>query len=105
MNSEVYQSWEDRTIDWPVRSRLYHLEPIKKSGVVVESFTSFFLRLAAAHCWPPWVLVKHEITVGSNRKWIDENGHCDLLGKLASSLNGHGETAAEILRTVELLTG
>jgi hypothetical protein len=57
----AYESWDLTMPVIPPRSRLYNLSPIGFGTPMVECLTSYFSRLAEAHCLSPGVLVQHEL--------------------------------------------
>ena len=57
----AYETWDLTMPVIPPRSRLYNLSPIGFGTPMVECLTSYFSRLAEAHCLSPGVLVQHEL--------------------------------------------
>jgi hypothetical protein len=52
--------FDEETIQMPIHSRLYHLEPIGIGTPFVESLTSYVVRLAEAHSVSPRIVVTPE---------------------------------------------
>jgi transcriptional regulator with XRE-family HTH domain len=57
----AYETWDLTMPMVPPRSRLYNLDPAGFGTSMVECLTSYFSRLAEAHCLSPGVLVQHEL--------------------------------------------
>lgn len=91
------------------RSKLYRLAPIGVGSPHVESLSSYFRRLASAHCVSPAHLFeqsmaplmgKRYLTEGSFRKW-----HSFLGASYRHfAINGVGSTASDWIRCLEELT-
>jgi len=65
---QTYDSWNFELPVVPLRSRLYHLEPIGIGTPYVESLTSYICRLALAHCVLASALMRYEILPLSIRR-------------------------------------
>ncbi len=98
MNSNPGQSGFESSI----HSRFYPLEPEKERQV--ESLTSYVVRLADMHGLITGDMVVTEIAPAFQGKGMDKNGHCDIVGKASSGLNGLGGWAEKGVRIVEDLT-
>lgn len=90
----------------PIRSRLYHLEPIGVGTSQVESLTGYLTRLADAHRVPIYQVARHEIAPLLPGAWSSSD--CAqlsvLLGKDAARLNGTRMTAGNWVSALEMLT-
>lgn len=98
----LYASWSLEKPKIPLRSRLYHLEPIGLETLMVESLTSYITRLATAHCLATGVLMEREFT-----KYIQKLYGVANLYKIyhaTTALNGTGLMATEIIQVLEQLT-
>ena len=58
---DVYETWELKVPVVPPRSRLFNLSPIGLGTPMVECLTSYFSRLAQAHCLSPGALTQYEL--------------------------------------------
>lgn len=101
--------WDEAPIESKPHSRLYHLEPIGVDTPFVESLTSYFIRLAAAHSVYPSRLIIDEIAPLIGRRYLrrDRAGatHIGTLYTLYSSgLNGTSTTARDLVKALEQLT-
>jgi hypothetical protein len=88
----------------PLRSRLYHLEPLGTGAWSVESMTSYLTRLAEEHHVKPGILVREEMTpwiahlafpYGTATRWLQGVGY---------TMNGHGKVATACVEALEELT-
>ena len=70
----------------------------------MESLTSYLVRLADAHGLSTASLVVAEYAPLFRCKVMDDQGHCDVLGKFSSALNGLGDFASEGARVLENMT-
>lgn len=86
----------------PACSRLYALHP-SGSGMV-ESLTSYIVRLAQLHGMTTASLVVNEYAPAFQCCKVMGNGRCDVVGKFSSALNGVGDFAAEGAKILERLT-
>ena len=99
---EIYDSCNLEKPLIPLRSRLYHLEPIGIGTPYVESLTSYIARLAEAHCLTPIHLLKHAKDPLSNKFFQQKN----LFGMKHNTgeVNGIGKTALELVNILEKVT-
>ena len=99
---EIYDSCDLEKPTVPLRSRLYHLEPIGIATPYVESLTSYIARLAEAHCLTPKLLLEREINSSSTQSSKRNN----LFGirQYSGEINGRGETAAKLVNLLEKVT-
>ena len=56
-----YETWDLTAPIVPPRSRLFNLSPIGLGTSMVECLTSYFSRLAQAHCLSPGALNQYEL--------------------------------------------
>lgn len=93
-----YELWNIATPKLPARSRLYSLAPIDVGSPLVESVTSYLMRLAEAHAVSPGNLVRTEIFPRLAQ-------HPKRLGCAAlHSLNGNGPCFVQWVETLQNLT-
>lgn len=92
-------------------SSLYHLQPINMGQSQVECFTSYLLRLAAAHAVYPHTLITNEILPLLNKKYLYKKGEhihnsvgANWWNGIATSLNGLNPLTEEWIGALELLT-
>ncbi len=57
----IYETWDLRASVVPPRSQLFNLSPIGLGTPMVECLTSYFSRLAHAHCLSPGALTQYEL--------------------------------------------
>ncbi len=91
----------------PLRSHLYHLEPIGIGTARVESLTSFISRLAEAHCVPVRKLVLHIILPLFGKSYLPsmaEDSNTTAFWKDSSAFNGTSTSAGELVCVLERLT-
>lgn len=94
----------------PERSSLYHLDPMSVSTPLVESLTSYLIRLSYEHCVVPGVLISTRITPAINPDaplcdhraniraiWGGDNAN-------TSMCNGMQHTAAKVCKVLKQLT-
>lgn len=102
-NLAIYETWEPTTIVVPPRSRLFNLKPIGLGTPMVECLTSFFSRLAQAHCLSPGALIEHELMrrgAGARNMFsckTNARSH-------ATGINGKDGIAANFVLVLENLT-
>lgn len=102
---ETYDSWDLELPVVPLRSRLYHLEPIGLGTPYVESFTGYICRLAQAHCVSPRTLMRQEILPISNPNPKSQFYVPELLSvEFAIHVNGGELSAQQYIRGLETLT-
>jgi hypothetical protein len=101
-----YESWNLRKAKIPPRSHLYHLGPVGFGTGSVESLTSYFSRLAEAHCVSAGALNHHELLprhAGRRNMFA-----CAVTAKtrcFTSTINNVGNSAARFASVVGRLTG
>ena len=101
MSTGRIEFWEPEPLSCHPRSRLYRLPPLGLGTALVESLTSYILRLSASHQVSVSVLVAREIGPGFREQTVmGKNGVCDLFKRLAGSLNGNNATAQEATRVL-----
>ncbi len=105
----VYEQWEqDLTRPAiPLRSRLFHLEPIGVGTTRVESLTGYIARLAEAHGVEANKLVTREMLLLLGRaNLLDPLGHGRTVfwQKLTPGINGTQALARDVVRALESLT-
>jgi hypothetical protein len=66
--------WDGEQLPTTSHSRLYHLEPIGIGSPMVESLTSYLMRLAEAHGVHPSTLLRKEIYPLLNRTYLYHDG-------------------------------
>jgi TniQ len=102
----TYESWDLMMPVIPPRSRLYNLSPIGFGTPMVECLTSYFSRLAEAHCLSPGVLVQHELMphgAGARNMFsfkTDGRARC-----FTSCINGKDSVARNFVSVLGNLTG
>ena len=95
----AYELWSIAPPNLPARSRLYSLLPMGIGSALVESLTSYMMRLAEAHAVSPGTLVRQEVfpNLAVSPKRLS---HASL-----HSLNGLSPCFARWVRILEELTG
>ncbi len=96
--------WEPPHIEFPERSRLYHLEPIGIGTPDVESLTSYLSRLAAAHHVSLAVLILEEIKPELHSGYQGEGLKGSQIYSCARVLNGLGAMAKDWVCALQTLT-
>ena len=94
----------------PPRSRLYGLDPIGVDTPMVESLTSYIIRLASAHCVSVGTLVAKEIAPLINKTYITDRSSAtisDQFSSVSSAVNGFGITTVDWVNAMqtEVLSG
>lgn len=86
-------------------SRLYNIEPIGIGSPIIESLTSYVIRLAEAHSITPGLLMGKVITPLLNKHYLTKTANRGGGGlyKSASSLNGIKTTAKDLVASLEVL--
>src|SRR5712692_7669146 len=109
MRTDGFASYETWGLTMPVippRSRLYNLSPIGFGTPMVECLTSYFSRLAEAHCFSPGVLVQHELMphgAGARNMFsFKTNGRARCF---TSCINGKDSVAGNFVSVLGNLTG
>jgi hypothetical protein len=102
--------WDGEQIPTTSHSRLYHLEPIGIGSPMVESLTSYLMRLADVHSVHPRVLISQEILPLLNipRLYRDGRpiyGQLTVLWKDSRVLNGRSSLTWRMVQALEQLTG
>ncbi len=103
---EIYDSCDLEKLNIPSRSRLYHLNPIGLDTPYVESLTSYIARLAEAHSLSPNSLITQLISSELQQTFIKNCSSRNLgtLFKKSRFINGHGQIAQEIQKSLKKLT-
>lgn len=98
--------WERERVEAKFHSRLYHLEPIGVGSPMVESLTSYIMRLAEAHSVHPSTLLRKEIYPLLNRTYLYQDGRLGSTFAIDSArLNGIAKTNTGLLvQVLEQLT-
>ncbi|XGV96568.1 MAG: TniQ family protein [Leptolyngbya sp. BL-A-14] len=84
------------------RSRLYCLTAERVGTHLVESITSYLIRLAQEHSLLPGVLMEREISPVINRAY--GGGHLNRIYEATAALNGSGVMASALVDALEKLT-
>ncbi len=100
-----FSAWESTWPELPERTHLFNLEPIGLGTPIVESLTSYIIRLAAEHQVTPSIIVSQDIASVSQKVAVDWKGYPELFKKSSISINGLSDTALEITDAVQRLTG
>jgi hypothetical protein len=87
--------WDTRPPSLPVRSRLYHLQPIGVGTESVESLSSYTSRLALAHSVYTGHLVRYELVGLSGPMKGRDLSKAGIDPVHVRSMNGSGSVAAE----------
>lgn len=98
--------WKPDKYHLPQRSRLNHLPPIGMETPLVESLTSYIVRLAESHSISISVLMTRELAPLLNKHYI-QNGVTKGLSTLlnrGAALNSKGELAQQLVDSLEKLT-
>src|SRR4051812_5022780 len=102
----AYETWDLTAPVVPPRSRLFNLKPIGVGTPMVECLTSYFSRLAEAHCLSPGVLNQHELMLrgagARNMFSCKTNGRAR---SYTSGINGKDSVAANFVSVLGNLTG
>ena len=85
-------------------SRFFSIKSCGLKTGLIESLTNYLVRLSAAHSMTSFGLVMREYAPLFKAKVRDIRGHCDLFGKIGSSLNGVSGVALEGVLILEHLT-
>jgi hypothetical protein len=94
----AYETWDLTAPVLPPRSRLFNLNPIGVGTPMTECLTSYFSRVAEAHCLSPGLLHQYELMLrgagARNMFGCKTNGHAR---SYASSINGKDSVAANFV--------
>jgi hypothetical protein len=98
--------WGGEEVEAKFHSRLYRLEPIGVGSPMVESLTSYIMRLAEAHSVQPSTLLRKEIYPLLNRTYLYQDGRLGSTFAMDSArLNGIAKTTTGLLvQALEQLT-
>ncbi|MFT5470699.1 MAG: hypothetical protein ACI8UO_005830 [Verrucomicrobiales bacterium] len=89
----------------PERSQLYSLQPLGSTTGLLESVTSYIMRLADAHCVSVSALVREIIGPLIPYSSVRSRGrNPDLFRKMGASFNGHGQVGKHCLEVLIMLT-
>ncbi len=91
----------------PTCSRLYGVEPIGVGTPMVESLTSYVIRVAAAHCVTLGTLVAAEIAPIINKGYLTQKKSGTISSAFcctAGIVNSYGITATEWVTAMQVLT-
>lgn len=106
----ICELWEAESPVYPPHSRLYHLDPVGVGSPMVESLTSYVMRLAEAHSVHPYVLVRKQILPLLNWPSFYKDDHLvhgrlsTFLGQQSVSLNGLTGPVSDFVQALEQLT-
>src|SRR6266496_5699626 len=101
--------WDEEQIEIKPHSRLYHLEPISVGSPMVESLTSYIMRLATEHSVSTSRLIVSEIipllfSSHFYRKQQAANKHMNPFWQASACLNATSVLARSVVQAVEQLT-
>jgi transcriptional regulator with XRE-family HTH domain len=98
--------WSGEQVEAKFHSRLCHLEPIGVGSPMVESLTSYIMRLAETHSVQPSTLIRKEIYPLLNRTYLYQDGRLGRTFAIDSArLNGIAKTNTGLLvQVLEQLT-
>ncbi len=90
----------------PPRSRFFGLEPRSLQTSAVESFTSYLMRLAEAHCVPLGTLIHLAGAPWLQNAFVAQgpSRNVTIFLRAAALLNSHGVSAAEWVQVLTALT-
>lgn len=96
--------WVDATL--LPRSRLFAFEPLGLQNSHVESFTSYHMRLAEAHCVPLGTLIHVAVAPQLQNTFVAQEPSRNVTNFLraAALLNSHGVSAADWVQALTALT-
>jgi DNA-binding XRE family transcriptional regulator len=101
----AYETWDLTMPVVPPHSRLYNLSPVGFGTPMVECLTSYFSRLAQAHCLSPGVLNQHELMphgAGARNMFsVKTNGRARCY---TSGINGKETVAGNFVSALGSLT-
>lgn len=101
--------WESEQVEAKLHSHLYHLEPIGVGSPMVESLTSYIMRLAEAHSVYPRVLITDEIAPLLKHFSLYKEGHLiydnlTAFWQKSVQLNGVSSSTRDMIEVLEQLT-
>ena len=103
-----YEEWNLELPPIPSRSILYLLEPVGIGTPLVESLTSYIMRLAEAHCVFPGILMRKVIAPHLLQSVVSKSNpqEVGMTGSKfqTSGINGVQEMAARMVQVIETLT-
>lgn len=90
----------------PLRSRLFALKPHALQTSAVESFTSYLMRLAEAHCVPLGTLVHVAVAPQLQSAFVAQgpSRNVTIFLRAAALLNSHGVSASDWVQALTALT-
>lgn len=91
----------------PVTSRLYGIEPVGVGTPMVESLTSYVIRVAMAHCVRVGTLVATEIAPVINKRYLTQRKSGTIsphFCSVAGMMNSYGITATDWVNAMRTLT-
>jgi len=103
---DIYGSCDLNKPSIPLRSSLYHLEPVGVGTSYVESLTSFLMRLAQAHSLEVNTLFTKKISNYFDQVYLREHRNKGLstLFNKGAALNSNGILASQLYQSLEQLT-
>ncbi len=101
--------WPEEQVEKKSHSRLYSFEPVGMGSPMVESLTSYIVRLAEAHSVYPRALITHEIAPLLKLPSLYQNGHVvynnlTAYWKNSGVLNGRTTKTGDMVQALEQLT-
>jgi hypothetical protein len=101
--------WPEEQVERKSHSRLYSLEPIGIGSLIVESMTSYIVRLSEEHSVYPRTLFTHEIAPLLKQTSLYQNDHnvykyLTAYWKNSSVLNGSAMLTSDMVQALEELT-
>lgn len=98
--------WHDEFATIPPRSRLFHLEPVGVGTPLVESLTSYFIRLADAHSVAPVSLIREILPLFKDGKFqhVTYKAPTEVFNLKTWALNGTSPRAIELVNSLQTLT-
>ena len=90
----------------PPRSRLFALKPHALQTSAVESFTSYLMRLAEAHCVPTGTLIHVAVAPRLQNVFLAQgpSRNVTIFLRAAALLNSHGVSASDWVQALTALT-
>ncbi|MEL4897799.1 TniQ family protein [Crocosphaera sp. Alani8] len=101
-NLTVYEPWDLKKPKIPLRSRLFSLKPIGIGTPLVESLTSYLIRLSELHCLSVRNLVAHTVVPIVPKNYHTTNLFC--MRNDTGAINGTGDLAQDLVQALEKLT-
>jgi hypothetical protein len=101
--------WPEEQMETKSHSRLYSLEPIGIGSPIVESMTSYIVRLSEAHSVYPSTLMTYEIRPLLKQPSLDQKGyfiseHLRPYGNNSTALNSYTRQTSDMVQALEQLT-